>query len=340
MIADFAFTSLKPSKVLLGCDHQLPALNSNHGLDVERASREQLSDANPPLEGRSCVTNVANSECSRVDDPYFKIDEESVLFPEESGLSSYIVNILEDEDVDSVFDPLTFECLDCEEPLFPIPLGISPTNPLSPLMQSSETPTLVTHSPSLKRKNKAPCCQKKKSWLVTEYSKKRCYKELQIATCLLSHRSELTKCERRDVVEDLSLTISQNLCLREQIEVIRIIKPTASISTSDTEFVIDMNSITEKKLTKIREYIHTHSTGTQHTCDDNKKRKGSKFSTQKKDNKKQKTKEKKASKVPKQSLSKEDKQRQKELRSGLFTREEVVFISTSESHNGDVDVLE
>lgn len=40
------------------------------------------------------------------------------------------------------------------------------------------------------------------------------------------------------VIEDLTKIISNEMGLREQMEVIRIINPVASISSNDTEFVI------------------------------------------------------------------------------------------------------
>ncbi|KAL3842838.1 hypothetical protein ACJMK2_020821 [Sinanodonta woodiana] len=326
MIADSALTSLRPSEVLLGHDLQLPAPNSSHGLYVERSFRQQkFCDTFSPSKGNSCGASVGNSECCGPDDMYFEIDDDvGLLSSDESGLASYIVNVL--EDTDSVFDSLPIELLDWEEPSSPSSFGISPASPHAAMMQSSESHTSFTHPPSPKSgDNKESCCQRKKSWLLTEYSKKRW--------------SELTKRERRDVVEDISLTISQNLGLREQLEVIRIINPTASISTTDTEFVIDIDSITEEKLTKIREYVHTHLTAKQHTCDEHHKQYRSQFRKQKKNSKKQKTKNRRISKVPKQVMKKEDTQSLKEIKSGLFVREEVLSISTCESHHEDVDVL-
>lgn len=44
--------------------------------------------------------------------------------------------------------------------------------------------------------------------------------------------------EKLSVIEHLSRLISTQLGLREQLEVIRLINPTANVSPTDTEFVI------------------------------------------------------------------------------------------------------
>lgn len=44
--------------------------------------------------------------------------------------------------------------------------------------------------------------------------------------------------EKASVIEELSRVISNELGLREQLEVIRIINPSAEVSPTDKEFVI------------------------------------------------------------------------------------------------------
>lgn len=48
----------------------------------------------------------------------------------------------------------------------------------------------------------------------------------------------MSETDRVSLVEDLSSVISGELGLREQLEVIRIINPTAQISSTDKEFII------------------------------------------------------------------------------------------------------
>lgn len=52
------------------------------------------------------------------------------------------------------------------------------------------------------------------------------------------YRSTLCDEEKTTVIEELSRIISNDLGLREQLEVIRIINPAAHVSPTDKEFVI------------------------------------------------------------------------------------------------------
>ena len=48
----------------------------------------------------------------------------------------------------------------------------------------------------------------------------------------------MTRDERLETVEELSSTVTNDLGLREQLEVIRIINPLADTSSTDSEFFI------------------------------------------------------------------------------------------------------
>ena len=48
----------------------------------------------------------------------------------------------------------------------------------------------------------------------------------------------MTRDERLETVEELSTTVTNDLGLREQLEVIRIINPLADLPTTDSEFYI------------------------------------------------------------------------------------------------------
>ncbi|XP_048731138.2 protein FAM199X-like isoform X2 [Ostrea edulis] len=146
--------------------------------------------------------------------------------------------------------------------------------------------------------------------------------------------------EKTSVIEEISRVISNELGLREQLEVIRIINPSAHISPTDKEFVIDIYSIDEEKLQKIQEYIAIHAQTPSITNKDKSNVLPKKHSKQ--TNKKQSTQEKKArQKFYKQRQRKEYRQMLKEKRSGLFAREEVLSVSEIEPGvgDGDIDIL-
>ena len=51
-------------------------------------------------------------------------------------------------------------------------------------------------------------------------------------------RNKMTQQEKLETVEELSVTVTNHLSLREQLEVIRIINPLADTSTTESEFFI------------------------------------------------------------------------------------------------------
>lgn len=65
-------------------------------------------------------------------------------------------------------------------------------------------------------------------------------KTIKIDKChdWITCRSTLCDDEKASVIEELSRVISNELGLREQLEVIRIINPSAEVSPTDKEFVI------------------------------------------------------------------------------------------------------
>lgn len=152
--------------------------------------------------------------------------------------------------------------------------------------------------------------------------------------------STLCDDEKASVIEELSRVISNELGLREQLEVIRIINPSAEVSPTDKEFVIDIYSIDEGKLEKIQEYIAGHAQSPCIPSKDSSEVSPKKHSKQA--NKKQSIQEKKVrQKFYKQRQRKEYRQMLKEKRSGLFAREEVLSVSEIEPGDGegDIDIL-
>ncbi|XP_022313430.1 protein FAM199X-like [Crassostrea virginica] len=146
--------------------------------------------------------------------------------------------------------------------------------------------------------------------------------------------------EKTTVIEELSRIISNDLGLREQLEVIRIINPAAHVSPTDKEFVIDIFSINEEKLESIQEYLAGHVPMSSVTSPDRGNVPPKKQNKQ--SSKKHSSQEKKVrQKFYKQRQRKEYRQMMKERRSGLFAREEVLSVSEIEPGDGegDVDVL-
>ncbi|OBS57268.1 hypothetical protein A6R68_11607 [Neotoma lepida] len=64
---------------------------------------------------------------------------------------------------------------------------------------------------------------------------------------------------RVEYIEYLSRKVSTEMGLREQLDIIKIIDPSAQISPTDSEFIIELNCLTDEKLKQVRNYIKEHS---------------------------------------------------------------------------------
>lgn len=160
--------------------------------------------------------------------------------------------------------------------------------------------------------------------------------------------SEVCSREQIRMIEDLTNIISTQMGLREQLEVIKIINPSASISPTDSEFVIDLNCLSDEKLDLIKDYVsrtvrHVTNSSTSHnnnnnhhnnTCEEGHSscssvESSSECSTpQKRLTKKQRRQERREAR---QRQRKEYRQMLKERKSGLFKKEEVLSVSTSKT---------
>lgn len=166
--------------------------------------------------------------------------------------------------------------------------------------------------------------------------------------------SSMSQLEQIETVGTLSQIISNELGLREQLDVIRIIDPTAAISATDTEFIIDLTALTDEKLQSVREYVRnvqgktncnmcSTSPGYDHDNGEWSEDSSGKKHHHKKEVKSNKRGQKKEEKAIKQRQKKEHRQLMKEKRSGLFVKEEVLSISTNlhiDDDNMDIDILE
>ncbi|XP_051514542.1 protein FAM199X isoform X3 [Myxocyprinus asiaticus] len=62
-----------------------------------------------------------------------------------------------------------------------------------------------------------------------------------------------------EYIEYLSRKVSTEMGLREQLDIIKIIDPSAQILPTDCEFIIELNCLTDEKLKQVRNYIREHS---------------------------------------------------------------------------------
>lgn len=70
--------------------------------------------------------------------------------------------------------------------------------------------------------------------------------------------SAMTNDEQVEYIEYLSRKVSTEMGLREQLDIIKIIDPMAQISPTDSEFIIELNCLTDEKLKQVRSYICDH----------------------------------------------------------------------------------
>ncbi|XP_072557996.1 protein FAM199X [Paramormyrops kingsleyae] len=67
--------------------------------------------------------------------------------------------------------------------------------------------------------------------------------------------SAMSNDEQVEYIEYLSRKVSTEMGLREQLDIIKIIDPCAQISPTDSEFIIELNCLTDEKLRQVRSYI-------------------------------------------------------------------------------------
>ncbi|XP_027038071.1 protein FAM199X-like [Pocillopora damicornis] len=154
-----------------------------------------------------------------------------------------------------------------------------------------------------------------------------------------------------EAVELLTRVASMTMGLREQMDIIKIINPEATVLPTDTEFEIDIESFNEAKFERIHRYIKDHlsrdscplcSESTSETC-----RQNSNFTHRKHSKRKprgtlsMKRISRKSSKH-KGLLKRVHRQMLKEQKSGLFQNEEVISLSSrnkDEANDVEVDIL-
>ncbi|XP_013411787.1 protein FAM199X [Lingula anatina] len=156
--------------------------------------------------------------------------------------------------------------------------------------------------------------------------------------------SNMTSQEQISTIEELTRIISEEMGLREQIEVIRIISPNAQVSPTDTEFVIELDWLNDEKLQRLRKYVKQHSSNSSingdHCSSCSSVSDHSDVESPQKKAKRGLNRERRNQlKLERQRQRKEYRQMMRERRSGLFHKEEVLALTNFEPVEEEVDIL-
>ncbi|EDO40871.1 predicted protein [Nematostella vectensis] len=162
--------------------------------------------------------------------------------------------------------------------------------------------------------------------------------------------NDMTSDDQMEAIEYLTRLASTTLGLHDQLEIIRIISPSARVLPTDTEFVIDLDAFNDSKFQRIQQYVcqrlnvndcNRCSALRRSKCSRNSStslthRKHSKRSRQPLSTKRIS----KKSKKPKGVLGRVHRQMEKEKRSGLFQKEEVITLKASAPKEDSEDEIE
>lgn len=81
-----------------------------------------------------------------------------------------------------------------------------------------------------------------------------CFFELKFKATLLIFVFQV------EYIEYLSRKVSTEMGLREQLDIIKIIDPSAQILPTDSEFIIELNCLTDEKLKQVMNCTHKSHT--------------------------------------------------------------------------------
>lgn len=381
MIADTAVLSTSPwsgDQMLFPKEHY--RLSESPDLDVldmdiasleaelereSNQSRGEMSGVQLRLgSSTSCGTSLAGSECSDeicLDvesdvEPLFPVDED------QEYLTSSLLNLLGGNPItDAAFNfPGSLEGMQ-------VPLDMPDLSSLSNLVDlPMDSPNVAQYDsipsvsapcspqPLRKRHNRRQSSSRERR-SSSSCSPSECQQQphlhrptQQSITCNNSKPwSRLTGKQQVAVIEDLTKIISNEMGLREQMEVIRIINPVASISSNDTEFVIDLDCLNDEKLQKLQDVVRQHkamsTTATVGSCSSSSSGVSdcSVESTSKSHRRQTKRQQKARQRENRQRQRKEYRQMLKERRSGLFQQEEVLSLTSTATavEDEDIDIL-
>ncbi|KXJ25018.1 Protein FAM199X-B [Exaiptasia diaphana] len=71
-------------------------------------------------------------------------------------------------------------------------------------------------------------------------------------------KSKMNSEDQLQSIEYLTRVVSTTLGLREQLDIIRIISPDATVSSTDTEFFIDLDAFNDIKFQQLKLYVSEH----------------------------------------------------------------------------------
>jgi len=143
----------------------------------------------------------------------------------------------------------------------------------------------------------------------------------------LSKWSMLTAEEKTSVLEDIMETVSQQLGLREQLDIIKIIDPDARLLPTDTEFFIDFDLMDDRKFDLLKLYVEKELRRENLSKELEKKTSILTKATPEKILK-QKRKLERKELLKKRDKLKAFRQLRKERKSGLFSREQVIAMAS------------
>jgi len=162
--------------------------------------------------------------------------------------------------------------------------------------------------------------------------------------------SDLTYTEQVKIIEDLTQIVSSQMGLREQLNIIRIIDPSAVVSKTATEFAIDMNCINDEKWQAIKELMNSKTNNTKLKKTVNRSR-NNQISHRRNTNKSPLAlKNKLIKRTNKQTQSqinvireedrKKERQKMKEHRSGLFKKNQILCLTYQQLEEEFIDILD
>jgi len=147
--------------------------------------------------------------------------------------------------------------------------------------------------------------------------------------------------ERSKAVDCLTRIINDDMGLREQLEIIRILNPDAKLKPTDKQFVIDLKIIDDDKFKRIKDVIKAYGLfANEHQFNDNFSDCSANSCPQSYHLAKRELRLKRAQQRLKLKIKKEHRQIIKESKSGLFTNTEVIPLSqVLPEEDIEVDIL-
>ncbi|XP_074660349.1 uncharacterized protein LOC141912833 [Tubulanus polymorphus] len=301
---------------------------TNLELEIDRVKyqndqiREETRQMNRVLSCSTSAGSVASSECS--DDLLFDFDAEFddplLPLPEDSvHLNSSLLNLLDDCQMTDPWNNNTGGAGDAVSSNYGL---------MSSVLKNTSRPS-TSHPHEVLCRNDNSSINKSIASSIHFRNNKKTW-------------SGMSDDEQLTTIEELSQIISQQLELRDQLEVIGIISPQARVSPTDTEFIIDLDDLNDRKLHMVREYLRQHITVelvVNHRCNSSSSSSCSSSTaspTHKKHLKKHpKERRTQQTKEIRQRQRKEYRQLLKEKRSGLFRKEEVLSLTNCSPSDGD-----